>query len=187
MGILCNNCQNLDGFSSGNYCSGNNVVRDYRDGYCAANVCVSQTTQQVQQQCNNANQACQNGNCNTIVCSDGTLRNQCSSNRPLYCNNNLNLANNCNTCGCPSGQSCNSDGSCSVPVCQDTSWNPIENTVCSGQSFTQTSNCGKTRAASGTKSCAAELRIDIFDEVMQGTAPSPRRLSYNIRIREIME
>src|SRR3989344_4214320 len=55
----CANCNSQDGFSSGNYCSGNNVVRDYRDGYCAANVCVSQTTHQVQQSCN-SNQNCEN-------------------------------------------------------------------------------------------------------------------------------
>jgi hypothetical protein len=38
-------------------------------------------------------------------CSDGTLHNQCSSNKPYFCNNNQ-LINDCNTCGCPSGKQC---------------------------------------------------------------------------------
>ena len=38
--------------------------------------------------------------------------------------------------------------------CQDSSWTPGEDTVCSGTSFTQTSNCGNTKTATGTKSCA---------------------------------
>ena len=41
--------------------------------------------------------------------------------------------------------------------CTDTSWSPNTNTVCSGQSFTQTSNCGNTRSASGSKDCAANV------------------------------
>ena len=37
--------------------------------------------------------------------------------------------------------------------CVDTVWSPDPSTVCSGQSFTQTSNCGTTRTNTGTKSC----------------------------------
>ena len=179
----CANCNSQDGFSSANYCSGNNVVRDYRDGYCAANVCVSSATQPVQQQCNNANQACENGNCNTIVCSDGTLRNQCSSTRPLFCDNNLNLANNCNACGCPSGQNCQSNGQC-VAVCQDTSWSPDTSTVCSGQSFTQTSNCGNTRAATGTKSCQASLSASLVVTSTEDLGGSDVKYNFDMTISE---
>ncbi len=42
-----------------------------------------------------------------------------------------------------------SSGSC----CVDTSWTPATSTFCSGTNFTQTSNCGRTRVAVGTKSC----------------------------------
>ncbi len=41
------------------------------------------------------------------------------------------------------------DGVC----CVDTVWAPATSTVCSGTSFTQTSNCGRTRNAVGTKVC----------------------------------
>jgi len=37
--------------------------------------------------------------------------------------------------------------------CSDTSWTPNPSTVCSGSSFTQTSNCGNTRQVTGTKDC----------------------------------
>lgn len=37
--------------------------------------------------------------------------------------------------------------------CVDTSWTPATSTVCSGQSFTQTSDCGNTRTVTGTKCC----------------------------------
>ena len=179
----CANCNSQDGLVGNNYCSGNSVVRDYRDGYCAANVCVSSATQPVQQQCNNANQACENGNCNTIVCSDGTLRNQCSSTRPLFCDNNLNLANNCNACGCPSGQNCQSNGQC-VAVCQDTSWSPDTSTVCSGQSFTQTSNCGNTRAATGTKSCQASLSASLVVTSTEDLGGSDVKYNFDMTISE---
>lgn len=42
---------------------------------------------------------------------------------------------------------------CNANICVDTTWTPATNTVCSGTSFTQTSNCGKTRLATGTKDC----------------------------------
>ena len=38
--------------------------------------------------------------------------------------------------------------------CTDTSWTPAPNTVCSGTSFTQTSNCGSTHTTTGTKDCS---------------------------------
>jgi hypothetical protein len=45
-------------------------------------------------------------------CADGTPYGQCSANKPKYCDNG-NLVDNCQQCGCPAGQSCQSDGSCS--------------------------------------------------------------------------
>ena len=49
--------------------------------------------------------------------------------------------------GCLNGECVVEDG------CVDTSWSPSIATVCEGESFTQTSNCGNTRVDSGTKDC----------------------------------
>ena len=38
-----------------------------------------------------------------------------------------------------------------ISCCTDSSWSPDPSTVCSGQGFTQTSNCGNTRSAVGTE------------------------------------
>jgi len=51
---------------------------------------------------------------------------------------------------CPSGYSLDSVTPC---VCVDV-WTPSEDSVCSGSSFSQTSSCGNTRNAVGTKNCA---------------------------------
>ncbi|MFH0846185.1 MAG: hypothetical protein V1851_02165 [Patescibacteria group bacterium] len=66
---------------------------------------------------------------------------------------------------CPAGKTLISTGSgweCGVPptavavppTCIATFWNPDVSSVCSGESFVQTSNCGETRTVIGTKSCA---------------------------------
>jgi hypothetical protein len=47
----------------------------------------------------------------TKKCSDGTLYNQCSSERPIYCSNGT-LINYCSVCGCNPGYGCQPDGSC---------------------------------------------------------------------------
>jgi len=57
---------------------------------------------------------------------------------------------------CPYGCT---DGAClSAPstnvtptTCSETSWSPLTSTICNGQTFTQTSNCGTTRNAVGIK------------------------------------
>jgi len=41
-----------------------------------------------------------------------------------------------------------------INCCAVTSWYPTADTVCSGTSFTQTSNCGSTRVVDGIKSCS---------------------------------
>jgi len=61
---------------------------------------------------------CQDGICiqqgqKEQKCSDGTLYNQCSANKPFYCENG-NLIDKCSTCGCPSEKQCQSNGSCTV-------------------------------------------------------------------------
>ncbi len=45
-------------------------------------------------------------------CSDGTLYNQCSTNKPFYCENG-NLIDKCSICGCPANTVCQ-DGNCVV-------------------------------------------------------------------------
>ena len=44
-------------------------------------------------------------------------------------------------------------------TCTVTSWSPAASTVCSGESFTQTNNCGGTRSATGTKSCPSGCTV----------------------------
>ena len=56
---------------------------------------------------------------------------------------------------CEEGETC-SDGQC-VVSCTDTTWTPDVTTVCSGNTFTQTSNCNNTREATGTKNCCSAI------------------------------
>ena len=128
----CNNCNNLDSYSA-NYCSGNNIYKNFSDYSCASQNCNPAITPQLVQSCTNgicqnalcscsntvsscgtypicvtcgANQICQNNQCITQTCSDGTIINQCSATKPLYCNSGLSLVNSCSTCGCPAGKVC---------------------------------------------------------------------------------
>jgi len=50
-----------------------------------------------------SNTVCQDGNCVQQECTDSTPYKQCSSEKPLYCDNG-NLINRCSICGCPSNQ-----------------------------------------------------------------------------------
>lgn len=54
-------------------------------------------------------------------CSDGTALNVCSTNKPLYCNEDGNLVNYCSLCGCPIGQQCSEYETCFVPSGEITS------------------------------------------------------------------
>jgi len=49
------------------------------------------------------------------ICWDQTPYSQCSPTKPLYCNGGT-LISNCNLCGCPSGQTCLTNGTC-IPSC----------------------------------------------------------------------
>jgi len=52
-------------------------------------------------------------------CSDGTLYNQCSTNKPKYCDNG-NLIDQCVTCNCPLNKVCQINGSCETVInCQN--------------------------------------------------------------------
>lgn len=48
-----------------------------------------------------------------LTCSDGTPYGQCSSTKPLYCDNG-NLVDNCQVCGCEEGYECQPDGECTI-------------------------------------------------------------------------
>jgi hypothetical protein len=43
----------------------------------------------------------------------GATPNTCRTPQPYYCDTYLQVSNNCATCGCPSGQTCKGDGTCS--------------------------------------------------------------------------
>ena len=60
---------------------------------------------------------CVYGDCveggNPMICGDGTPIGNCSVNPPAYCNNELELVDDCFLCGCPINQTCNNaTGSC---------------------------------------------------------------------------
>lgn len=51
------------------------------------------------------------GNSFDDACSDGSSSGECSSNKPLYCDSNFDLVDNCQVCGCDSGE-CLANGQC---------------------------------------------------------------------------
>ena len=57
---------------------------------------------------------CENGACveEEIICSDGTVAEQCSTIKPKYCDSSGNLIDDCTECGCNVGYGCQDDGSC---------------------------------------------------------------------------
>jgi len=58
---------------------------------------------------------CVGGSCSSSsqTCSDGTLYGQCSINKPIFCDNG-DPRDDCQQCGCSSGETCNPDGSCNL-------------------------------------------------------------------------
>ncbi len=55
----------------------------------------------------------------TNACSDGTPYGECSSTKPLYCDNGL-LTDKCSSCGCPSGTTCDQTfQACRAQRCSD--------------------------------------------------------------------
>jgi cysteine-rich repeat protein len=64
----CSNCNSQNGFVGGNYCQGNNVVRDFSHYSCSSNSCQASTSAQVIQTCSGG-QICQGGGCVNAVAS----------------------------------------------------------------------------------------------------------------------
>ncbi len=56
-----------------------------------------------------------------FTCSDGTVYGSCSSTKPKYCSSGT-LINKCSQCGCPTGYTCQTDGSCKSVVSTGTIW-----------------------------------------------------------------
>ncbi len=104
------------GVSLTDYCTSSTFLRDY---FCNE----AKKVTFYAYECPNG---CQEGVCITPSnkCSDGTSYGECSSTKPKYCDNG-NLINNCQVCGCLSGQTCETNGSCTSPpsevVCTDSS------------------------------------------------------------------
>ncbi|MEA2036919.1 MAG: M64 family metallopeptidase, partial [Nanoarchaeota archaeon] len=55
-------------------------------------------------------------------CSDGTTYSLCSDDKPNLCNSGR-LEQNCQNCGCPEGQECQKDGSCTKSLCIEMQYN----------------------------------------------------------------
>jgi len=73
-----------------------------------------------------------------------------------------------------------------ISVCTDTSWTPSPSTVCSGESFTQTSNCGNTRTSTGTKDCVVVGDADFQVDIISATPTifsSEQDVNINVKIK----
>jgi len=90
---------------------------------------------------------CSGGNCNSCTPNCLSWPDECSQSMPDGCGDTCTRITEGNSCQSGSGI-CKSK-SCCIP----STWTPSPTTVCSGDPFTQTSNCGTTRQSTGTKSC----------------------------------
>ena len=59
------------------------------------------------------------GGYTTTTCSDGTPKATCSDTKPKYCDLNLQLVDDCVTCGCPTGYTCNTVTKTCYLTCSD--------------------------------------------------------------------
>jgi len=121
----------------------------------------------------NVTQTSNCGNTRTVpgtkVCCtpNGTVT--CNPDCPTACGKPASTITTCtDSCGGPATKQCAATAAC----CTDTTWTPNPNTVCAGQKFTQTSNCGATREGTGTKDCSvvgACMEIKIYLQKADGT------------------
>ena len=104
------------------------------------------------------------------ICSDGTLYNLCSSNKPKFCDNG-NLVDNCVTCGCPSGRLCNSTTNlCYSPTSCTENWQCGKWSKCSNKQQTRVctdlNNCGTTiNKPYENKTCSKYRRITLSGQI----------------------
>ncbi len=116
-----------NGFIGDFFCKNNDVYRNYIYYNCTSpgasnSSCINRTSSVIIDDCGN-NEYCLEGNftCQinkTNMCSDGTLNNECSLDKPFYCLNS-NLTKRCDICGCFGNLICQSNGSCESPKCSD--------------------------------------------------------------------
>ena len=122
----------------GTIASGTSVQAYAASAVACGTSCVSQT------------RTCTNGvlsGAYTSQSCSATLSTGCPS-ASAVCSWVADVTDNCgNSCHYPGTKT---DGAC----CVDTSWTPSESERCSGVSFTQTSNCTRTRTATGTQDCS---------------------------------
>jgi hypothetical protein len=114
-------------------------------GYCGDDVC------QATEDCSSCPTDC--GTC-PLVCGDGTPYEQCSSTKPLYCDNNGNLINYCTQCDCPSGQTCNT----TTETCYST-----------GYIFSDDFESGNLNIWTGTWTTTGETVTVVTTDPYQGT------------------
>ena len=116
---------------------------------CAGNYCCSKSIDI----CDGVSSSCCTPNPNACTGKCGTVANgNCQT--QIYCG------------GCSGTDTCGGGGTpnvCGTPACTVSSWSPDPSTVCSGTSFTQTSNCGTTRNnIPGTKTDGACCSPTVF-------------------------
>lgn len=85
--------------------------------------------------------------------SDWSAWSTCVNNSQSRTRTCTNPSPSCGGASC-TGESTQTQG-CGGGTCTDTTWLPDTSTVCTGTSFTQTSNCNRTRSSVGTKNCAS--------------------------------
>ena len=105
-------------------------------------------------------------------------------NHPLMCtsawsNSNLNTVQVCKNEKVTQCATLGSTTRCRNVYSRNTGWqwSPARNTICSGTSFTQTSNCGFTRTKTGTKNC--DLGGDGVDNTIDQCPNTPSGESVN--------
>lgn len=94
---------------------GSDVGVKYQDRYCSGlsadcDGALKWSDWTISNDCT-SNEACVNGVCTSLTCPDGTLYDQCSTDKPKYCDNGT-LINKCSICGCGLDQICQVDGIC---------------------------------------------------------------------------
>lgn len=97
---------------------------------------------------------CVNGKCqdfSAITCDDGEMLVESNTDGTFTC---IDAKEALADLMCTSGMSLSVDTNGQIYCdsgCTPTSWSPSESTVCSGNSFSQTSDCSTTRTSTGTK------------------------------------
>jgi len=129
---------------------------------------------------------------NAAACTDSTWSpdpsTQCSGvsfTQTSNCGNTRTMTGTA-TCYACSGTTCspvssgtsgylssNCNNTCTTSSCTDSTWSPDPSTQCSGVSFTQTSNCGNTRQATGTGNCTYYYTCNTSQQCVTKTVTTP--------------